>query len=278
MRVFSSKSLTEVKRPAGVADARFAWQKMFGGATGRAIGHRGWVERCASRVLGASIMALVPNTKQGKVNFYQSKIAPWTTNATAIGTTSGAVTALGTLVTAADTALAAQATAEAAARSAVEAANLAVNAMATAGADIISAIRVKARTAGDSVYTLAQIPAPATPSPRPAPGEPTNFAVLLQNNGAVTLTWKCHNPAGSQGTTYQVWRRIAGTDDLAFIGVTGEKKFVDATIPAGTTQATYQIQAFRSTVAGPWALFNVNFTTEIGGATVTAVATPKMAA
>src|SRR4051812_25511040 len=86
---------------------------------------------------GASAMSLVPRTKQDKVNFYQSKITPWTTNATAIGTTSSAVTALNTLVTAAADALAAQTVAEAAWRSSVETSDLAVAAMATAGANII---------------------------------------------------------------------------------------------------------------------------------------------
>ncbi len=220
-------------------------------------------------------MALVPDTKQGKVNFYQSKLTPWTTSATAIGTTSGAVTALGTLATAAATALAAQATAEAAFRSAVATADLAVDAMAKAGADIVSAIRTKARTAGDSVYTLAQIPAPANPSPRPAPGAPTNFAVALENNGAVTLTWKCANPAGSAGTMYQVYRRINGTPsasvDFAYLGGTGAKSFVDSTLPAGSTAVTYQIRAVRSTATGPWAQFNVNFGVGGGGAMTVSV-------
>jgi len=39
---------------------------------------------------------------------------------------------------------------------------------------------------------------------------------------------------------------------------------VDATIPAGSSQVTYQMQAVRSTAAGPWAQFNVNFGTGAG--------------
>jgi hypothetical protein len=219
-------------------------------------------------------MGLIPDTKQGKINFFQSKITPWTTNATAIGTTAAEVTALNALVEAAADAVATQITNEAAFRASVASADVAINAMVKAGGDIISAIRTKARTAGDTVYDLAQIPAPATPTVRPAPGEPTGFAVELQNNGAVTLTWKCSNPAGTAGTTYQVWRRI-GTSELAFLGVTGKKEFVDSTIPPGTIQATYQIQAFRSTLAGPWAQFNVNFTTLVGGAMTATVEAVK---
>ncbi len=220
-------------------------------------------------------MGLVPDTKPAKVAFFKSKITPWTDSAVEIGTSTTAVAALDVLVTAAETALLTQTTSEAAFRTSVAAADEAVEAMAKAGADIISAIRTKARTAGNGVYNLAQIPAPATPSGKGAPGEPGFFKVELQNNGALTLTWKCANPAGTSGTSYMVWRRI-GTEQLAFLGATGLKKFVDATIPAGTAMATYQIQAFRSTMAGPWAQFNVNFTTEIGGA-MSAMVSPQSA-
>ncbi len=224
-------------------------------------------------------MSVVPEKRIDRVQFYEDHIAPFTANATAIGITTTEVTDLDTKTDAARAAYTAQQVAQQAAKAATLAFHNAVNAMSVAGSALIKKIRAKAeQSANPSVYALAQIPAPATPSPMGAPGEPTDFAALLQNNGALTITWKCANPAGSQGTTYQVWRRLAGTNELAFIGVTGEKKFVDATIPAGTTQAMYQIQAFRSTAAGPWAQFNVNFTTEIGGAVVTAVAAPKIAA
>jgi hypothetical protein len=224
-------------------------------------------------------MSVVPTKPIDRIQFYEDHSAPFTTNATAIGVTTTEVTDLDTKTDAARAAYTAQQVAQQAAKNATVALHNAVDAMSTAGAALLKKIRAKAeQTANPNVYTLAEIPPPPTPSPVGAPGEPTNFAVLLQNNGALTLTWKCANPAGASGTTYQVWRRLAATGDLAFIGVTGEKKFVDATIPAGTTQATYQIQAFRSTIAGPWAQFNVNFTTEIGGAVVTAVTAPKMAA
>jgi hypothetical protein len=225
-------------------------------------------------------MALVPDKKQQKISFYQSKIDPWTTNATAIGTTTTAVTALGTLVTAAQTAMDAQTTAEAAFRTAVEAANNAVNAMAAAGADIISAIRTKARTGGDGVYTLAQIPAPATPSPVGAPGQPKNFTVALNADGSLMLKWKCSNPAGSTGTIYQVWRRAGATGEFTYIGGAGAKQFLDAELPTGVSQVTYQIQAVRSTAVGPWAQFNVNFGTTSSGTMTAAVAeaTPMRAA
>src|SRR5947209_815567 len=147
-------------------------------------------------------MAIVPDKKQDKISWYQSKITPWTTNATAIGVLASNVASLGTLTTTAQTALNAQTTAEAAFRTSVNVANDAVAAMATAGADLISAIRTKGRTGGNTVYDLAQIPPPAAPSPSGAPGKPSGFTAELNEGGTLTIKWKCASPGGN--VTYQV--------------------------------------------------------------------------
>src|SRR5438128_352870 len=110
-------------------------------------------------------MSLIPSSKTDKVAFFNSKITPWTTNATAIGTTTAAVTDLQTKVTTAQTKLAAQVAAEQASKTATMAANDAVATMVIAGSDIIKAIRAKAAVSGNSVYELAQIPDPALPTP-----------------------------------------------------------------------------------------------------------------
>ncbi len=59
--------------------------------------------------------------------------------------------------------------------------------------------------------------------------------------------------------TYQVWRRFGSEGEFSFLGATGEKKYIDSTIPVGTAQAQYQIRGIRPTAAGAWAQFNVNF-------------------
>ena len=116
----------------------------------------------------------------------------------------------------------------------------------------------------------------ATPSPRPAPGAPFGFKLSLETTGTLTFTWKCKNPKGAQSTTYNVFRRTTATGEYTFVGSTGEKKFVDATIPAGTASITYQVQAIRSTGAGPWAQYNVNF--GAGGVTSAVEETPMKVA
>ncbi|HEX3358852.1 MAG TPA: hypothetical protein VHS31_17880 [Tepidisphaeraceae bacterium] len=210
-------------------------------------------------------MSVVPDKAIDKVQFFENHITPWTTNAVAIGTTTTIVTDLGTKTTAARAAYNAQQTAQETAKAATLAFQTAVSAMAVAGASIISQIRAKASITGDSVYSLAQIPAPATPSPKPAPGTPTDFNVSLNADGSLELGWKCVNPTGTTGTIYQVWRRIGPTADFVYLGGSGTKDFIDDTVPTGSSQLTYQIQAVRSTAVGAWAQFNVNFGTTSGG-------------
>jgi hypothetical protein len=225
-------------------------------------------------------MAIVPQTNEGKINFFQSKNDPWSTNAVAIGTSAAAVTALATKVTTAQAKLAAQVAAQEAARSATAEFNAAVRDMAVAGSDIIKQIRAKAATDGDSVYILAQIPAPATPSPVPAPGTPTDFSATLNPDGSLSLKWKCPNPARSTGTIYQISRRSGATAAFVAVGGSGARTFIDAGVPAGVASVTYQIVAVRSTAIGVAAQFIVNFGTGAGGETMASVveSAPKLAA
>ena len=52
--------------------------------------------------------------------------------------------------------------------------------------------------------------------------------------------------------------------ELTYLGWTGKKLFVDGTLPAGTAQVAYQVQAVRSTAVGEWAYYNVSFGTTGG--------------
>lgn len=225
-------------------------------------------------------MAIVPDSNEAKINYFASKNTPWSANAVAIGTTTGAVTALATKVSTAQARLAAVTAAREASKNATAEFNAAVRDMAAAGADIIRQIRAKAGIDGDGVYFLAEIPAPATPSPVPAPGTPTAFTATLNTDGSLILKWKCANPAGAVGTMYQVCRRTGAEGQGGFeaIGGTGAKRFIDDTVPSGVPAVTYQITAMRSTAQGLPGEFTVNFGVSAGGSAMTASVAPRMAA
>ncbi len=223
-------------------------------------------------------MGVVPDTRIGKIEFYEAHVAPWTANAAAIGLDAADVANLATLTSDARDAYNAAEAARLAARAATLAFYDAVRAMhsgAGAGQDMIDTIRNHARVKNDSnVYVLAQIPAPATPGVTPPPGTPFDLRIGLLQTGALELKWKCNNPAGTQGTIYEVRRQIGGAGGGAgftFIGASGSRGFTDDTLPTGSAPIVYQITAVRSTARGNPAQFIVNFGTAGPGITVTDV-------
>lgn len=226
-------------------------------------------------------MSVVPDKLSERIDFFEARISPWNTNATAIGTTVAKVTTLTGLTENAREKYAAQQAAKAAAKAATTALRAAIDAMSTEGASIIKQIRAQADIAGNNVYSLAQIPPPAIPGPTPPPGTPYEPKVTLNGNGHLMVAWKCNNPKSATGTIYQVYRRVNGAGEFAYIGGTGEKKYTDTTIPQGATSVTYQIQAVRSTAVGMWATFNVFFGSTDSSFAVTASVVedaPKIAA
>jgi hypothetical protein len=162
----------------------------------------------------------------------------------------------GALADAALAALDEQAAARAAARAAEdrdEQCAASLGAMSEAGSDVIAAIKAKVASSGSGIWTLADLPEPSTPSPIPAPGMPTDFVAELIQSGALKISWKCPNPTHSQGTVYEVARKVGSAGALQILGTTGKKSFVDNTLTTAALASgsvVYQITAVRSTLAG----------------------------
>ena len=77
---------------------------------------------------------------------------------------------------------------------------------------------------------------------------------------------------------YHVYRQINGSGEFAFLGTSGKKRFVDATLPAGARMVMYKIRAVRSTAVGESATFNVNFGVSSGRMTTARVEEMRKAA
>ncbi len=73
-------------------------------------------------------------------------------------------------------------------------------------------------------------------------------------------------------------RRTTPTGPFDFLGTSGQRKFIDTTVPAGSSQITYQLQGVRSTAIGPYAQFNVNFGFASNGQMTASVTPVKLAA
>jgi hypothetical protein len=93
-------------------------------------------------------MGVMPDKKVEKLGFCEAHVAPWTTNAVAMGSTVLAVTDFSTKTTTARTAYTAKQAAEEAVRNANADFDIALLAATTAAADIISRCAPKRRRAG----------------------------------------------------------------------------------------------------------------------------------
>lgn len=196
-------------------------------------------------------MSTVPRKDLETIQFFELHVPVWTGTPAAIGLTPAQVTALDTLTKAARNTYTAQQNAKNAAKAATVNFRSAIAALRNNGADLVKLIRAFAQTTNNpNVYALAQINPPAPPTPRPAPGQPTDFTVALTTEGAISLRWKAANASPSSGAFFNIRRKLAGQNAFEIIGNTGSKSFVDDTIPLGTTHATYIIQGYRGTTAG----------------------------
>jgi hypothetical protein len=211
-------------------------------------------------------MTIVPETREGKVTFYEAHLSPWAEDPASIGTTSEAVATLADLVAEARAALEDHRQAQMAARSATLRYHQAVARMhaGTGGGQwILQNIKAFAQATADTgVYARAQIPVPAKPGrpgSLPAPGKPYAFDAALGQIGDLTLTWKCDNPSGTVGTIYQVRRQIGMDGPFEMVGTVGDKRFLDHTIPPGTVNCMYEVTAMRSTTKGEPALHTMRF-------------------
>lgn len=208
-------------------------------------------------------MPTTPRTRRGKLAFYEAHLAPWGEHRAAIGLDDEQVGELAARLEATRAALLAAEEARAAARAATAAFRAEAAALAELGSGMIASIRVTAdraeATGGDpaDVYALAQIPAPKRRGRAPAPGTPYALRAELLADGALALVWKCDNPRGPSGTMYEIHRSLDG-GPFAFLGLAGERRATDRTLPAGTASVVYRITAARSTRRGEPAQFIVN--------------------
>jgi hypothetical protein len=157
-------------------------------------------------------MAIQPKSRLAKVALFETLAPLWAANAAAIGLAPDEVAAfLAKLASARDSADAAE-TARNASRNATIVFHTDADAMSGEGGDLMKRITAYAELQRNpAIYALAGLPTPAAPQPKPAPGTPTGFRITLEQTGAVRLTWRCANPRGTQGTIYNVSRRLGSS-------------------------------------------------------------------
>ena len=211
-------------------------------------------------------MPVLPAKIQDLLDFCDGHTTTFTTNAAAIGLSSGAAISFKNATDKAKADYKAALLADDVKRAAFSTSQQSVKTLRKIAADTIAAIKAfaDAATVPSVVYNLAQIPIPATPGPIPAPGTPTDFTAGIEPSGAITLRWRCVNPFGGGGTVYEIQRK-SGTGNFSVVGIVGTRSFTDTSLAAGSTGVMYQITAIRTTLRGIANIFVVNFGVGGGG-------------
>ncbi len=118
--------------------------------------------------------------------------------------------------------------------------------------EMISTIKAFAESTDTpaAVYLLANITGKNPPSPVAPPAQPLIEGIVLNSNGSVTVNF---DGTGPTGTVYLVRRKNAGETNYSLVGnaTPEDKSFTDTTVPAGTTTASYTVQAVRGADESP---------------------------
>ena len=192
-----------------------------------------------------------PNTIDGRIQFFQQRLAAWAADPAAIGLTAEQIGDLQTKLTLAANARSTALTARQQARSATSIQNASLADLMDQGTAMIAAIRAFAELSGnpDSIFETAELDAPkiGAGSPLPPPIPATDLRTNLNNLGQVELAWK---GTTANGTYYDIYRELNASGGFSLIGSISAKRFTDATVPAGTMRASYYLVTRRDDLPG----------------------------
>lgn len=137
----------------------------------------------------------------------------------------------------------------------------AATAMRTTAAGLVVQIRGFSRTTADpaAVFTQAQLPLPADPTPSPPPGTPEGFKAELLQSGSLRFTFACDHPSGVNAVTYKVMRQEGPQAPYVFLMNAKKRQFEDTTLSGDSTVVTYLVTAQTTTKDGNPAYFTVRF-------------------
>ncbi len=188
-------------------------------------------------------MPVVPQTIIGKLEFYEEHLPVWSKDPAAIGLTPVQLVELANRTSAARAAYDAAHAARSAAKASTLSQAQSIDAMHDLGGDLIKTIRTFAETNDDpAVFVLAEIPAPAPPTPAGPPEQPTELAANFLLPFGIGLSWK---GSVAQGAYFGIWRRLDGENEFTLVATSKEKSFDDQTLPAGAASVSYYISAHR---------------------------------
>ncbi len=222
-------------------------------------------------------MGVIPRSREEQIQWFRTREALWTANATAIGLTAAQMTAFKPLLLAAEEKLDDALAARAASKAATTEYYNASNTMVATGRALVATIKAFAEASNNpNVYAQAQIDPPAPPSPAPPPTAPENLTGSILPTGQVTLKWEALTSGPTSGIFFIVSRKRAGEASFTTLGGTQERAFLDPSPDICAGEVLYQVRAQRGNQASAWTV-PISFSVA-GGPGVTVAAEPRLAA
>lgn len=229
-------------------------------------------------------MGVIPTKTAEEITFGEVHAPIWATAPTSIGLTVAACTAITAAVTAARKAFTDAHAAREASKAATNNLSVKMNLLHPLLAEAVQTIRLFAESTNNpAVYTLAQIPAPATPTPAPPPMQPVQLGASIIPGGVLRISFKAtDSAAGGGATTYLVSRKLSGQSTFTVIGSAGSSRstdganlprgfkfFDDSSLPSGSNNMQYMVQGQRGSAFGlPSESLTVSIGTDGGGGAV----------
>lgn len=186
-------------------------------------------------------MALLPDDRLGRIEFFEERLNAWANSAGDIGLSPEQIVELEARTQTARSAYNAANLAEITRKAATNKLRTDARNMRVFGAALIATIKAYAEANNDpSVYEKALIDPPSPRGEGTPPDQPSMLRATLGTDGTLVLTWKGKGPAG---TRYDVTRLLPGDGVFKVIGDTSKKRWVDSDLPAGSGQILYRIIA-----------------------------------
>lgn len=210
-------------------------------------------------------MGVIPTAMADEITFGEVHAPIWAAAPTTIGLTATTCTAISAAVSVARKAFTDAQTAREASKAATNNLKVKMTTLHPLLADAVQTIRLFAESTGNpGVYTLANIPAPAAPTPAPPPMQPVQLGAAIIPGGALRISFKAtDSAAGGGATTYLVSRKLSGQSTFTVIGSAGSSRstdgaslprgfkfFDDATLPSGSNNMQYMVQGQRGSSFG----------------------------
>ncbi len=196
-------------------------------------------------------MAILPDSREQMVQFFEAHIPVWAKDPPSIGLTAAQIVDLDSRITAARAALTAQTAAINTKLAATEVMHTQTSDLRGFGSDLVKVIKAFAESTDDpGVYAAAEIPAPAPPTPAGPPDMPTDVTATLDNFGQVKVEWKGSRAFNTQFILQRQLVPVGGSPTAwTYAGSSATNDYTDNALPTGYASASYRVYAQRSSGA-----------------------------